>query len=105
MVARSEARKTVGRAAVESVKPPENAAAAPPTQEALKRAMDHANKVLSTKVMDDLQFSVDKDTNIQVVRLINRKSGETVMQMPSDEMLKIAKSIDQFVGALIQKTA
>ena len=104
-IARPEARQASAIAVQQTVKPPQTATTAQPTQEAIKQAMDHANKVLSAKVIDDLQFSVDKDTNIQVVRLINRKSGETVMQMPSAEMLKIAKSIDQFVGALIQKTA
>ncbi len=78
---------------------------AQPNQEALQQAVDHANQVLSSRVMDDLQFSIDEDTNIQVVKLIDRASGDTVIQLPSIEMLRIAKSIDQFVGALVQKTA
>ncbi|MCF8167503.1 MAG: flagellar protein FlaG [Rhodoferax sp.] len=78
---------------------------AEPTQEALQQAVDHANQVLSSRVVDDLQFSIDEDTNIRVVKLIDRTSGDTVMQLPSVEMLRIAKSIDQFVGSLVQKTA
>jgi len=76
-----------------------------PSQQALQQAVDHSNKVLESKSIDDLHFSVDKDTHISVVKLIDRSSGETIMQMPSADMLKIAKSIDQFIGALVQKTA
>jgi flagellar protein FlaG len=79
--------------------------AARPTRETIQQAIDHSNKVLEAKAVGDLHFSVDKDTNISVVKLVDRKSGETIMQMPSEDMLKIAKSIDQFIGALVQKTA
>jgi flagellar protein FlaG len=80
-------------------------AAARPTSEHVQQAVDHSNTVLQAKAIGDLRFTVDKDTKIAVVKLVDHSSGETIMQIPSEDMIKIAKSIDQFIGALVQKSA
>jgi uncharacterized FlaG/YvyC family protein len=35
--------------------------------------------------------------------LINRQTGDTVLQFPSEAMLQIAKGIDQVTGAIVQQ--
>lgn len=79
--------------------------AAAPTHEAIKTALDRANTVLESKTVSDLQFSIDQDTQLDVVKLVDRESGEVLLQFPSAEILKIAKTIDQYVGAIVAKTA
>ena len=76
---------------------------AQPSDNELQQAVDQANKVLETKTSNELQFSVDKSTGITVVKMINRQNGETLLQFPSDAMLKIAKFIDQSTGTLVSK--
>jgi flagellar protein FlaG len=76
-----------------------------PTDNELQQAVDQANKVLEVKTSNELQFLVDKSTGIAVVRMINQKTGETLLQFPSEAMLQIAKSIDQMTGAIIRKQA
>jgi flagellar protein FlaG len=56
-----------------------------------------------------LQFSVDHDTKEIVVKLIDQDTKEVVRQMPSEEALRMAKSIDESMkklqGRLIDHTA
>jgi flagellar protein FlaG len=76
-----------------------------PSPLALQQAVDASNKVLESKTSNELHFAVEKGTGIAVVKLINRQSGETILQFPSEAMLQIAKGIDQVTGALIQQKA
>ena len=43
----------------------------------------------------NLSFSVDGTTGYQVVRVTNPQTGEVVRQLPSEELLKIAESMQQ----------
>ena len=72
---------------------------------ALEQAVDTSNKVLEIKTSNELHFAIEKGTGIPVVKLINRQSGETILQFPSEAMLQIAKGIDQVTGAIIQQKA
>ena len=42
-----------------------------------------------------LEFSVDPDTNKVVVRVVDEKTNETVYQMPTEEALELAKTLDK----------
>jgi flagellar protein FlaG len=79
--------------------------AAKPSDAALQQAVDASNKVLESKTSNELHFAVEKGTGINVVKLISRNTGETLLQFPSEAMLQIAKSIDQVTGAIIQRKA
>ena len=76
-----------------------------PTQAALQQAVDRANRVLETKLPDELAFSVDKDTGSYVVKMIDRQTGKTLRQFPSEEMLEISRAIGQMKGALLKQQA
>ena len=52
-----------------------------------------------------LEFSIDQDSKEIVVKLIDQNTKEVVRQMPSEEALRIAKSIDKLQGRLINQTA
>lgn len=52
-----------------------------------------------------LQFEIDKDTNEIVVKIIDQSTKEVVRQMPTEEALEMAKSIDKMQGLLIRQTA
>jgi flagellar protein FlaG len=81
------------------------AKAAKPSDAALQQAVDASNKVLESKTSNELHFAIEKGTGINVVKLISRNTGETLLQFPSEAMLQIAKGIDQVTGAIIQRKA
>jgi flagellar protein FlaG len=52
-----------------------------------------------------LSFSIDHDTGKTVVRVTDQATGQLIRQIPSQEMIDLAKSIDQMRGILIRKQA
>jgi flagellar protein FlaG len=76
----------------------------PPSRAEVQAAVDKANASLST--MDHaLEFTIDPDTHAVVVRLIDRQDNRVLRQVPSPEMLAIAKALDRMQGMLLQSRA
>ena len=48
---------------------------------------------------------LDPDTRAVVVRLIDRQDNRVLRQVPSPEMLAIAKALDRMQGMLLQSRA
>lgn len=77
-------------------------------QRSLKEQLEEATKKANDSMQflrSNLQFSVDKDTGMQVVKVINSQTNEVIRQIPSDEMLQIAKRLDELKGLLIHEKA
>jgi flagellar protein FlaG len=53
----------------------------------------------------DLKFTIDKDSGTTVVAIVDAKDGTVLRQIPSEEALRIAHTLEQNRGALIQRTA
>jgi flagellar protein FlaG len=99
---------TSNRTATPAVTPdqaPARRSSSKSTAAELQQAIEASNKVLAAKTSNELQFAMERDTGLSVVKLINRQSGETVLQFPSEAILQIAKGIDQVTGAIIQRKA
>jgi len=92
---------------VSAAAPPEPVADKPapsPGRAEVQAAVDKANASLST--MDHaLEFTIDPDTSAVVVRLIDRQDNRVLRQVPSPEMLAIAKALDRMQGMLLQSRA
>jgi flagellar protein FlaG len=56
-------------------------------------------------INSNLEFSVDDDTGQMVVKIIDRATKEVIRQMPSEEMLAVAKALDSIKGLFIKQTA
>jgi len=69
-------------------------------QDSLKQLNDVA-KMYSSK----LEFSVDKETNIQVVKVVDQETHQVIRQIPSEDAIRIAKAIDDFKGLLLKDKA
>lgn len=52
-----------------------------------------------------MRFEIDEDTHKVVVSIVDTKSGEVLRQIPSEEVLHIAKMITQFQGNLLSVKA
>lgn len=57
------------------------------------------------KAAPGLQFSIDEDSGVTVVKLVDRQTQELVAQFPSEEMLHIARSVGRMQGLLVSKVA
>ncbi len=60
------------------------------------------NQVLE-QINIELDFSIDKDLNTVVVKVINKETGKVIRQIPPEEMLKIAKRIEEMTGLLLDR--
>ena len=52
-----------------------------------------------------LEFSVDKETNIQVVKVVDQETQKVIRQIPSEEVMDIAKALDKLQGLLVKQQA
>lgn len=57
------------------------------------------------QMSSDLQFSVDESSGSNVVRVVDRATKEVIRQIPSEEMLAIARALDRLQGLLIRQKA
>ncbi|MCP3870263.1 MAG: flagellar protein FlaG [Gammaproteobacteria bacterium] len=67
-------------------------------------AVDNMNDFIH-RVQRNLSFSVDEDTGHKVVRVIDAETDKVVRQMPSDEFLKLSRSLDSLHGVLFSDQA
>ncbi|QNM98504.1 flagellar protein FlaG [Chitinimonas koreensis] len=81
------------------------AAKANDNPDSLRETVKQMNKFLESMNNRSLQFSIDEDTNIKLVKLVDVQSKEVIRQFPSEELLTIARAIDKFQGLLIKDTA
>jgi len=76
----------------------------PPALKDIERAVSQVNEAVQ-KVATNLEFAVDKDTDTVVVKLLDSNTHEVLRQVPSTEMLRIAKSLEHMQGLLLDDRA
>jgi flagellar protein FlaG len=86
------APKSSGKAAEEAAS---NAAALRQAVELLNQQLVKSNQVLG--------FSYDESVKSPVITVKNSESGEVVRQIPNEDVLRIAHSIDQMKGIMFNK--
>jgi len=79
--------------------------ARPPVDDAqLKAAIKAANSALES-AQSGIEYSVDSASGKTIVRIMDKQTNEIIRQLPSEEMLEIAKAIDRFEGMLLHQKA
>jgi flagellar protein FlaG len=53
----------------------------------------------------DLNFSVDSLTGYNIVRVVDSSTGELIRQLPSEELLRLAKSMETLKNVLVSQKA
>lgn len=85
--------------------PTASTAAKPPIDEAqLKAAIQAANSAMAN-AQSGIEFSLDSSSGKTIVRILDTQTNEIIRQLPSEEMLQIAKAIDRFQGRLLHQKA
>lgn len=64
-----------------------------PDTETVEQAVERVNEFVQT-VQRNLEFSVDKELNQTVVKVVDRESGEVVRQIPDEVFLELARKLD-----------
>ncbi|MDQ0568648.1 flagellar protein FlaG [Variovorax paradoxus] len=75
---------------------------ATPTQVA--EAVREINTSLQSRSVG-LQFELDEDTDKMIVKVVDRTSGEVIRQIPSEEVVRIAKVLGKAPGLLVSQAA
>ena len=76
----------------------------PSVTEQLQSSLKQLNSVASL-YNNQLEFSVDKDTDLQVVKVVDKETQKVIRQIPSEDAIRIAKAIGDFKGMLLKDKA
>lgn len=78
----------------------------PPTASSgeVKQAVSRLNDYVQN-LRRDLQFRVDEERNRVVVTVVDSESGEVIRQIPSEEVMAVAHSLEQAQGLLLNEKA
>jgi flagellar protein FlaG len=75
-----------------------------PEAEEVKEAVRDIQEFVSA-VTTDLRFTVDKETGRSIVSVVDSKTQQIVRQIPTEEIMKIARNIDRMQGLLFSDRA
>jgi flagellar protein FlaG len=89
---------------------PEVRLQAPPKQPApdraqLEQVIKDIKQLVKPMVSNGLNFSIDDRTGKAIVRITDGETGEMIRQIPSEEMMEIARSVDRMQGMLLRQKA
>ena len=102
-------RQTVNRAGLadstrQATEPAQAQAGTQPKQEAVEQAVKAVNDFVQP-INNALSFSLDQESDKMVVKVIDQGTKEVIRQIPSEEMLALAKALDTMKGLLVQQKA
>lgn len=100
--AAAQAAPTPATAATDATSP--EATSQPTSLEQVQQAMEDVRKAI-TPVAQDLLFSIDEDTGKTIVKVVDASTDEVIRQIPSEEIISIAKALDKLQGLLVQQKA
>lgn len=75
-----------------------------PNTKQVESAVEKLNKFVKTS-SSNVQFSVDQETGIRIISVVDKDTKEVIRQMPSKEVVEMARALDKLQGLLIKQTA
>ena len=75
-----------------------------PQQTEVEQAVKEVNDFIRT-INNALSFSLDQESDQMVVKVIDQGTKEVIRQIPSEEMLALAKALDTMKGLLVRQQA
>jgi flagellar protein FlaG len=98
-------RVTENRSVTTNSSPVASEPARPPTDKELVQAVESVQRVVEAKAPNEVMFSIDSDTGRSVVRIVDQQTGETLRQIPPQELIDISKSLEKMQGLLLRGEA
>ena len=75
-----------------------------PTKDQVEQAVARVKEVLRGTT-SRLEIEIDPDLHRAVIKILNGESGEIIRQIPSQELLDLAKHLDEPKGLLVRERA
>jgi flagellar protein FlaG len=73
-----------------------------PSSEQVKKAADNINQAMKQANQNlEFEFTMDTDTKKSIIKVVDKHTGELVRQIPTEETVAIARSIDRFQHSLL----
>ena len=77
----------------------------PPERAKIEQIVKELKQLVDPIVSNGLDFSIDDSTGKSIVRITDGETGELIRQIPSEEILAIAQSLDKMQGLLLRQKA
>jgi flagellar protein FlaG len=90
---------------VSTVAPAEPSSAKRATEVEAVNAVQVLNNYADSMSASSLNFILDKDTGNTIVKVIDRDTDKLIRQIPTEEAVALAKSLDRMQGLLINDQA
>ncbi len=68
-------------------------------------AVKQFKKNIESLASANLKFSIDKDTERTVIKVVDKQTGDTIRQIPSEEILALDKAMSRNQGLLLHDKA
>lgn len=72
-------------------------------QKRLDQAIENLNNQLQSS-QTNLGFSIDSETDIVMVKVTNKQTGELVRQIPAEAVVRLAAKMDDLKGLLLDES-
>ena len=96
--------EVVSKVAAAEIKPSGVNEASRPTREVVAKAAADLQEFVKS-MGRNLNFSVDETTGYHIVRVVNPDTGELIRQLPSEELLKVARDFQRLNNVLVSQRA
>lgn len=100
-----DAQTQQSEAARAAAKPESGLAAAEPSADELRGAMQQLQKVIGTATGRSLEFALNDRFKEIVVQISDRKSGEVVKEIPSKEFMQLRERLNDLIGLFVDEKA
>lgn len=80
-------------------------AATPAEQQQQLEAAVKAVQEFTQPMANSLEFSLDDESGRTIVKVVDTSTDEVIRQIPSEEMLEIARALDRLQGLLVRQKA
>jgi flagellar protein FlaG len=70
-----------------------------PKPEKVREAVEEIQQFVN-KVTTNVQFSVDNDTGRTIVSVVDAETKQVVRQIPTEDVMKIARALDRMQGII-----
>ncbi|RMD46127.1 MAG: flagellar protein FlaG [Aquificota bacterium] len=74
------------------------------SEEELKKIAEELNKKFNM-LNSQLKIEIDKDTGIEVAKIIDKETNKVIRQIPPEAILKIIKYLNEVTGLLFNERA
>lgn len=76
-----------------------------PDKQQVEQALNNLKEAVKPAASNSLEFSIDDSTGKTIVKVLDSQTGEIVRQIPSEELLALARSLDKLQGLLLRQQA